>query len=259
MVAYDAAGNASAPSTGSTATTLTPDTTPPSVSITMPASNATVSSTVTVSATATDNVAVNDVRFQLDGVNLGADLTASPYTIQWDTTTATNGTHLLTAIANDTSGNSATSSAITVTVNNTVTGPPIQGLIGYWNFDEGAGTIAHDTSGSGYNATVNGATWVTGKINGALSFNGASNAVTSNIALGNTFSISAWVNPICNAAEHLSFGSSRRSITVASIWARTGPVRSINSSSTRRPERLGTAAQPMVAPRAGRSLPGGIW
>ena len=172
VVAFDAAGNASAPSSGSTATTLTPDTTPPSVSITAPAANATVSNTVTVSATATDNVAVNDVRFQLDGVNLGADLTASPYTIQWDTTTATNGTHTLTAIAKDTSGNSATSSAITVTVNNTVTGPPTQGLIGYWNFDEGTGTVAHDTSGSGYNGTVNGATWVAGKINGALSFNG---------------------------------------------------------------------------------------
>ena len=172
VVAFDAAGNASAPSTGSTATTLTSDTTPPNVSITAPAANATVSNTVTVSATATDNVAVNDVRFQLDGVNLGTDLTASPYTIQWDTTTATNGTHTLTAIAKDTSGNSATSAAITVTVNNTVTGPPTQGLIGYWNFDEGTGTIAHDTSGSGYNGTVNGATWVAGKINGGLSFNG---------------------------------------------------------------------------------------
>ena len=71
VVAFDAAGNASAPSTGSTATTLTPDTTPPNVSITAPAQNATVSNTVTVSATATDNVAVNDVRFQLDGVEPG--------------------------------------------------------------------------------------------------------------------------------------------------------------------------------------------
>ena len=196
VVAFDAAGNASAPSTGSTATTLTGDTTPPNVSITAPAANATVSNTVTVSATATDNVAVNDVRFQLDGVNLGTDLTASPYTIQWDTTTATNGTHTLTAIAKDTSGNSATSAAITVTVNNTVAGPPTQGLIGYWNFDEGSGTIAHDTSGSGYNGTVNGATWVAGKINSGLSFNGnTSSVVTPSLPLGSTFSITAWVNP----------------------------------------------------------------
>ena len=83
-----------------------------------------------------------------------------------------------------------------MTVSNTSTGPPTQGLIGYWNFDEGSGTIAHDTSGSGYNGTVNGAVWTAGEINGALSFNGgAAYVVTPNIALGSTFSVSAWVNP----------------------------------------------------------------
>jgi hypothetical protein len=124
----------------------------------------------TVSATATDNVAVADVRFQLDGANLGPDLTSAPYTISWDTTTATNGSHTLTAIAKDTSGNTQTSTPVTVTVSNTLVGPPTQGLIGYWNFDEGTGTIAHDTSGSGYNGTVNGATWTVGKINGGVEF-----------------------------------------------------------------------------------------
>ena len=63
------------------------------------------------------------------------------------------------------------------------------GLIGYWNFDEDSGTIAHDTSGSGYNGVVSGATWTTGKINSALTFNGTTNdVITPNIALGNTFS-----------------------------------------------------------------------
>src|ERR1022692_4350517 len=74
--------------------------------------------------------------------------------------------------------------------------PLTAGLIGYWNFDEGSGGIARDTSGSGYNGVVNGASWTTGKINSALSFNGTtSDVVTPNIALGNTFSVSAWVNP----------------------------------------------------------------
>ena len=73
--AVDAAGNVSPPSTAVTATTLTSDTTPPTVSITAPTANATVSSTISVSATATDNVAVASVQFQLDGVNLGALLT----------------------------------------------------------------------------------------------------------------------------------------------------------------------------------------
>ena len=127
------------------------DTTPPNVSITAPSANATVSNTITVTATASDNVAVADVQFQLDGVNLGADLTTAPYTISWNTTTGSNGTHNLTAIARDTSHNVATSAVVQVTVNNTVV--PTAGLIGYWNFDEGSGTIAHDDGpvGSGYN------------------------------------------------------------------------------------------------------------
>ena len=65
-------------------------------------------------------------------------------------------------------------------------GLPTAGLIGYWNFDEGLGIVAHDTSGSGYNAAVNGATWTTGKVNSGLSFTRGDQRVmvTPNIALG---------------------------------------------------------------------------
>ncbi len=196
VAAFDAAGNTSPQSAPVSATTLTPDTTPPTVSITAPVGGSTVSNTVTVSASASDNVAVADVQFQLDGVNLGQGLTTAPYTISWDTTTTSNGAHNLTAIARDTSHNSTTSAAIAVTVSNTAGSIPTAGLIGYWNFDENSGSIAHDTSGSGYNATLTGAVWTTGKINSGLSFNGSTNyGVTPNIALGNTFSISTWVSP----------------------------------------------------------------
>src|SRR5437879_1292344 len=44
-----------------------PDTTPPTVSITSPASGATVSGTITVTANASDNVAIADVQFFRDG------------------------------------------------------------------------------------------------------------------------------------------------------------------------------------------------
>lgn len=98
--------------------TVTADTTPPTISITAPVAGATVSGTVTVSATAGDNVGVASVQFQLDGVNLGILKTASPYSISWDTTTASNGSHTLTALAKDAAGNSATSSGVTVTVSN---------------------------------------------------------------------------------------------------------------------------------------------
>ena len=95
-----------------------PDTTPPTVSITNPASGQTVSGTVPVAATASDDTAVASVRFVLDGKALGSPVTAAPYAVQWDTTTAPNGTHTLSAQATDTSGNVGTSQSVSVTVQN---------------------------------------------------------------------------------------------------------------------------------------------
>ena len=43
-------------------------------------------------------------------------------------------------------------------------------LIGWWTFDEGAGTIAHDASGHGYDGTVTDALWAAGIHGGALNF-----------------------------------------------------------------------------------------
>ena len=100
------------------------DTTKPTVSLTAPTSGATVTgNNVTVSANASDNVGVASVQFQLDGANLGSLDTTSPYTTTWDSTTATDGTHTLTAIAKDAAGNTATSSSVSVTVSNNVGTP----------------------------------------------------------------------------------------------------------------------------------------
>src|SRR5207244_2069965 len=117
--ATDAAGNVSSYSSIVSGTTPSPaDSTPPAVSITSPASGATVSGTVSVVATASDNVGVVGVQFKLDGANLGGEDTSSPYTVSWNTATASNGAHSLTAIARDAAGNQTTSAAVTVTVNN---------------------------------------------------------------------------------------------------------------------------------------------
>ena len=94
------------------------DTTPPTVSVTTPASGATVSSIVTVSATASDNVGVTSVQFTLDGANLGAAVTTSPYSISWDTTGDANGTHTLSAQARDAAGNVGNATGVSVTVSN---------------------------------------------------------------------------------------------------------------------------------------------
>ncbi|MGE5625135.1 MAG: beta strand repeat-containing protein [Bacillota bacterium] len=118
-VVTDAGGN-SATSSPVTVTVSngSVDTTPPAVTLTTPAAGATVSGTVTVSANATDNTSVASVQFRLDGADLGAALTTSPYHVSWDTTTAANGSHTLTAVATDPAGNSATATPVAVTVSN---------------------------------------------------------------------------------------------------------------------------------------------
>ena len=94
------------------------DTTPPTVSLTAPANGATISGTATLNADAADNVGVVGVQFRVDGVNLGTEDTSAPYSRTWDTLTAGNGTHSLTAVARDAAGNTTTSTARTVTVSN---------------------------------------------------------------------------------------------------------------------------------------------
>jgi len=96
-----------------------PDSTPPTVSVTSPANGGTVSGTITITAAASDDVGVVGVQFKLDGNNLGAEDTAPPYNFSWNTTQATNGSHTLIAVARDAAGHTTTSLAVSVTVANT--------------------------------------------------------------------------------------------------------------------------------------------
>src|SRR5207249_3500803 len=122
----DAAGNLAVSPDAVFTTAPPPDTTLPAVSITTPAANSSVSGTITVSATAADNVGVASVQFKLDDVNLGPEDTVAPYRLAWDTTGVPNGAHTLTAAARDAAGNTA-SAAVTVTVNNDLTPPVLSG------------------------------------------------------------------------------------------------------------------------------------
>jgi Bacterial Ig domain/Glucodextranase, domain B/Abnormal spindle-like microcephaly-assoc'd, ASPM-SPD-2-Hydin/Fibronectin type III domain len=118
VTARDAAGYTK---TASLTVTLG-DTTSPTVAVTAPVAGTTVTSTVVVSGSATDNVGVAGVQFKLDGANLGAEVTTSPYAVTWNTTTIADGDHVLTAVARDAAGNRATSPGVPVTVANTNTG-----------------------------------------------------------------------------------------------------------------------------------------
>jgi gliding motility-associated-like protein len=100
-----------------------PVNTPPVVSITAPANNASVAqgTAITINANATDaDGTVSRVEFYANATKIGEDLT-SPYTFSW--TNATVGTHAITAKATDNQNAATTSSTVSVSVTAT-SGPP---------------------------------------------------------------------------------------------------------------------------------------
>jgi hypothetical protein len=121
--AYDTTGNVGqSPKITVTVNNPVSDNIAPTVSVTAPASNAKVSGTTSVTATASDNVGVSRVEFYVNGVVKATD-TASPYTYSWNTTTIANGSYTLYAKAYDAANNVKQSASVTVTVNNTVAVP----------------------------------------------------------------------------------------------------------------------------------------
>jgi len=123
-VARDTANTTSTSSITITVSNVAADTTAPTVTLTSPAASATVAGSVSVSANAADNVGVVGVQFKLDGANLGAEVTAAPYTATWNTTAVADGPHSLSATARDAAGNIGTAASVAVTVKNTVVTPP---------------------------------------------------------------------------------------------------------------------------------------
>jgi len=96
-----------------------------------PASGATISgSAVALSASSTDNIGVAGVSFYHGTTLIGSEITeasgADTYSTTFDSTAVADGSYSLTAVARDASNNYATSTAVTVTVDNT--GPVISSI-----------------------------------------------------------------------------------------------------------------------------------
>ena len=133
------------------------DSTPPTTSITSPTTGATVSATVTVAANASDNVGVSRVELFVDGSLVGTD-TTSPYTIAWNTTTSSNGSHSLQTRAYDAAGNVGSSATVGVTVANGSSGGELvvnggfEGSVSPWTLSGSAfwSTGGNHHSGTGY-------------------------------------------------------------------------------------------------------------
>ena len=177
---------------------FTRNNTPPTISLTSPANGQSLFGAITLSASASDVLGIASVQFLVDGVSVGT-VASAPYTLAFDTATLANATHQITAVAVDTAGNPATSSPVTVTFNNVVSGPT-SGLVGYWSFDSAytIGSTVFDQSGNSGNATAYSTTSVPGEVGQALQFNGSSSyaqVVTGSQAydLLSNLSLSLWV------------------------------------------------------------------
>ncbi len=179
-----------------------PDSTFPQVSVTAPTAGATVSATIQVEASASDNVGVVGVQFLVDGTAIGSEDTSAPYATSWTTTTTGNGDRTLTARARDAAGNVTTSSPVVVTVDNVTTVLPQP--IGYWRFDEASGTSAADASGNNRTATlVNGASFALGGMTGnAVKMDGVNDYVNLGmLGLSGNGTLSMWMRAGANSGD----------------------------------------------------------
>jgi hypothetical protein len=93
----------------------------PTVSISSPASGATVSGTVAVSGVATDAVGISSVQVAVDGGSYSNASGTNNWSFSLDTASLSNGAHSLAAKTTNAAGISATSAALPITVNNGTT------------------------------------------------------------------------------------------------------------------------------------------
>jgi hypothetical protein len=158
-------------------------------------SGTTMSGVTTLSAGSFDDVGVVGVQFLVDGTSLGAEATTSPYSVVWNTTTVSNGPHVLSARARDAAGNTQTAAPITVYVQNSTA--PAPGLIAAYGFNEGAGATAADSSPTANPATLRAqASWGAGRTGSALTLNGTGYADAADhpiLTPGTSATFEAWV------------------------------------------------------------------
>jgi chitinase len=143
-----------------------PELVPPTVTLTSPAHDTRVTGTVSVAASAADNIGVARVEFYVDGVLKSSD-TGTPYLFSWDTAALASGSHTLFAKAYDAAGNVGQSESVSVQVVHDTVAPTV-GLAA-----PGNGATVHGTLAVTANATDDiGVTKVELYANGALLFAG---------------------------------------------------------------------------------------
>ncbi len=148
---------------GGSSSRPTDDTSAPTVSINSPQNGQVIyGSAVNFTASASDNINVAGVKFYVNGVLAGKEITTPPFTMMWDSTATSSGSRSITAVASDDSNNTTTSSAVTVTIDND---PPVISAVSScipgstsaivtWTTDENADSQVSYGPTASYNATT---------------------------------------------------------------------------------------------------------
>jgi hypothetical protein len=102
----------------------------PSVNLVSPTAGQQLSGTaVTLSASASDPSGISSVQFSVDGSPVGAPISSSPYTLIWNSTTVSNGAHLIGAQATSGAGATGSAAPVSITVSNAGTTSPVAELV----------------------------------------------------------------------------------------------------------------------------------
>jgi len=112
VVVTDTAGN----STTSPVISVTVDHLAPTVAVTNPVNGAVVTGVINLAVNASDNLGVQKVQYYRDSSVLLGTFLSAPFNLSWDSTTVTDGSHTLFAVATDLAGNTTTSATISINV-----------------------------------------------------------------------------------------------------------------------------------------------
>ncbi len=133
-------------------------------------------------------------------------------------------------------------------------------LVGWWRFDETLGTTASDSSGNGRQGTLtnmSGTEWTTGRIGGALEFDGSDDYVDCGDILNSLavpFSFSAWVRK--EGADTVSIISTDAAVNYYGFWVATDPSDGISVSWG---DGTGSGPNDRRTKNSSNSIPVGTW
>lgn len=197
------------------------DTTAPTVSILAPSPNSSLAGTVTVSGSASDNVAVASVAVSVDGGPYSGASGSSSWSYQLDTAAYLNGTHTISARAMDSSGNSKVTSEF-VNISNSAPAPsptptpttspsPTSSPTPSPSPTSGSNTSTHMVTPEGVTIDINSAgNWTTDQIYSILKANALDLSTIGphlSIDVQDTYSSQAATSAVSSGGRYTSFSA----------------------------------------------------